>query len=396
MSDLLIKGNVILPDRLVADAILRSRNGRIVEVHDHVNCAAGETFIDCSGDYLAPGFVDVHVHGGAGADYMDGTVEAIRAINAAHARCGTTSIFPTTTTGSFEQLDRMVKACELVQASPGILDGARIAGIHFYGPYFAPDKVGVHSPDGRRDPVREEYEYFLSKDIIRIATCAAELPGASDFYAFAEARGCFITCGHSNAVWDELEVAFNHGMRHVDHFWCAMSSVSSLRARFGTPMQAGMEQYVLFNQRMSTEVIADGFHLSDDLLRFAYHIIGPDRTCLVTDANRAMDAPPGKYRFGPQEDGTWVYSDGQSVRGADGSLASSMHGMDHMVRTMARAVGGDLPEVIRMASLTPAQLVGIAGEVGSLEPGKRADIVVLSPNLHIRRVLIGGNAVHVA
>jgi N-acetylglucosamine-6-phosphate deacetylase len=395
VSNVLIKGNVILSDRIIENTILRCEDGRIARIEEFTPKHLQEKILDYTGHYLSPGFVDIHVHGAAGADYMDGTVDAVRTTNRAHARHGTTSIFPTTTTGSFDQLDAMVKACENVQSSWTPSDGARIAGIHFYGPYFAEDKVGVHSPDGRRDPVREEYEYFLSKAIIKIATCASELPGALDFFDFAREKGCLITCGHSNANWSELEAAFAHGMRHVDHFWCAMSSVSSLRARFGTPMQAGMEQYVLHNDGMSTEVIADGIHLSDDLLRFAYDMIGYHRTCLVTDANRAMDAPPGAYRFGSTDDGTWVHSDGQSVRGEDGSLASSMHGMDRMVKTMARAVGKCLPNIIRMASLTPAELAGVSDEVGSIEPGKRADIVVLNSELDIERVLIGAETVHV-
>lgn len=396
MNDLLLRGNLILEDAIHENAVIRCANGRIASIEAYDPRHEAEGLLDCGGSYLSPGFVDIHVHGGAGADYMDGTLDAVRRTNAAHARHGTTSIFPTTTTGSFAQLDAMVKACENVQASWTPADGARIAGIHFYGPYFAQDKVGIHAPEGRRDPVREEYEYFLGREIIKIATCASELPGALDFFDHARARGCFITCGHSNACWSELEAAFAHGMRHVDHFWCAMSSVASLRKRFGTPMQAGMEQYVLANHGMSTEVIADGIHLSDDLLRFAFRLIGPQRCCLVTDANRAMDMPPGQYRFGSLEDGSLVHSDGHSVRGEDGSLASSMHGMDRMVKTMARAVGDDLPAVIRMASLTPARLTGIAGDVGSLAPGKRADIVVLSPDLEVERVLIGGETVHAA
>ncbi|MDZ5449684.1 N-acetylglucosamine-6-phosphate deacetylase [Labrys sp. ZIDIC5] len=395
MKELLLKGNVILEDAILEDAVIHCVDGRIEAIEPPASRHEGKECLDFGGRYLSPGFVDIHVHGGAGADYMDGTVDAVRRTNVAHARHGTTSIFPTTTTGSFAQLDAMVKACENVQASWTPSDGARIAGIHFYGPYFAEDKVGIHAPEGRRDPVREEYEYFLGREIIKIATCASELPGALDFFDHARERGCFITCGHSNARWDELEAAFAHGMRHVDHFWCAMSSVASLRKRFGTPMQAGMEQYVLANPAMSTEVIADGIHLSDDLLRFAFRLIGPRRCCLVTDANRAMDMPPGQYRFGSQVDGSWVWSDGHSVRGADGSLASSMHGMDQMVKTMAKAIGQDLPAVIRMASLTPAELTGIAGDVGTLAPGKRADIVVLDGNLEVERVFIGGEPLSV-
>lgn len=390
MSVLAIKGNIVLPDRILEDELVQCRDGRIVTVGgvDFEPGASGS--LDMSGHYICPGFVDIHVHGAAGCDFMDGSDEAVRTVNLAHARHGTTSLFPTTTTGSFEQLDRMIKACENVQSSWRPSDGARIAGVHFYGPYFAGDKVGVHPPEGRRDPVREEYEYFLSNDIVKVATCASELPGSLEFFDFARANGCFITCGHSNASWGELDVAFAHGMRHVDHFWCAMSSVASLRQRFGTPMQASMEQYVLQNDEMSTEVIADGIHLSDDLLRFAYEVIGFRRTCLVTDANRAMDAPPGKYRFGSRDDGTWVFSDGSSVRGEDGALASSMHGMDRMVRTMAHAVGRNLPSVVRMASLTPAELVGAAKDIGSIAPGKLADFAVLDRDLHVKMVIIGG------
>ncbi|MFQ6242776.1 N-acetylglucosamine-6-phosphate deacetylase [Sinorhizobium meliloti] len=385
-----VKGDVVLPNKVRENAVVQCRDGRIVAVGAGDGETDGVGTLDMSDHFICPGFVDIHVHGAAGADYMDGFDEAVRTVNVAHARHGTTSLFPTTTTGSFEQLDAMIKSCENVQSNWQPEHGSRIAGVHFYGPYFAEDKVGVHSPEGRRDPVRGEYEYFLSKNIVRIATCASELPGALEFFDFARASGCFITCGHSNAVWSELDAAFARGMRHVDHFWCAMSSVASLRSRFGTPMQAGMEQYVLLNEEMSTEVIADGIHLSDDLLRFAYEMIGPHRTCLVTDANRAMDAPPGTYRFGSRLDGTWVYSDGQSVRGEDGSLASSMHGMDRMVRTMAVAVGKDLPAVIRMASLTPAQLAGVDADIGSIEPGKLADFAILDRNLHVKSVIIGG------
>jgi N-acetylglucosamine-6-phosphate deacetylase len=385
--DKIIVGDLVLPDRILRDGAVVCRNGLVADICD--DAPRDLPIVDHSGRYVSPGFVDIHVHGGANADFMDGSVDAVIAVDRAHARHGTTTIFPTTTTGSRAQLEAMIAACETAREAWTPKDGARIGGVHFYGPYFAADKVGVHAPEGRRDPAREEYEFFLNRDIVRIATCAAELPGARDFYRAAQRRGCLITCGHSNADWSELEAAYAEGMRHIDHFWCAMSSVASLRGRFGTPMRAGMEQYVLWNKGMSTEVIADGEHLSDELLRFAFDMIGPQRLCLVTDANRAMDAPPGCYRFGPQEDGTVVISDGRTVRGEDGSLASSMCGMDVMVRTMLRATGAPLPQIVQMASLTPARLTGIAASRGSLEVGKHADLVVLSQNIEVEAVYIG-------
>jgi N-acetylglucosamine-6-phosphate deacetylase len=325
---------------------------------------------------------------------MDGTAEAVSSVNRAHVRHGTTTIFPTTTTGSTAELKRMLDACAEVRRHWTPRDGARIGGVHYYGPYFAEDKVGCHAREGRRDPDPAEYEAFLGADLIRIATCAAELPGAGAFYRAARAHGCLVTCGHSNATWTEMARAYEAGMRHVDHFWCAMSSVSSVRTRLGTPMQGSMEQFVLAYPEMSTEVIADGCHLAPELLEFAYRMKGAARLCLVTDANRAVDMPPGRYRFGPAETGTWFESDGKVGFVPGEGLASSVKGMDHMVRTMfasmAASGGATLPEVIRMASLTPAQRVGMETQTGSLEAGKVADILVLSDTLAVERVFLGG------
>jgi N-acetylglucosamine-6-phosphate deacetylase len=223
----------------------------------------------------------MHVHGGEGADYMDGTCEAVRTANRAHLRRGTTSIFPTTTTGTSAELNAMLSACAEVRKNWTVEDGARIAGVHYYGPYFAPDKVGCHSQEGCRNPHRTEYDRFFAMALIRIATCAAELPGAEDFYRAARRHGCLVTCGHSNSTWTEMARAYRAGVRHVDHFWCAMSSVPSIRQRCGTPMQGSMEQFVLAHDEMSTEVIADGCHLAPELLDFAYRMKGPERLCLV-------------------------------------------------------------------------------------------------------------------
>jgi N-acetylglucosamine-6-phosphate deacetylase len=384
------QGDLILPDTVLERAFLVVEEGKIVAVDRQKPSSYTGPVTEIRGGYIAPGFIDIHVHGGDGADYMDGTPSAVRTANRAHLRHGTTTILPTTTTGSREQLDRMIHACMEVRDSWSVADGSFIGGIHFYGPYFAAEKVGCHSVEGRRDPNAEEYEYFLSLGVIRVATCAAELPGAVPFYRAARKRGCLITCGHSNASWAEMKAAFEAGVRHVDHFWCAMSSVSSLRVRFGTPMQASMEQFVLAHQEMSTEVIADGQHLSPELLDFAFQMKGAARLCLVTDSNRALDMPPGHYRFGPEEDGSWMESDGKVGLVPGRGLASSVMGMDTMVRTMASQTSASLPEVVRMASLTPAERLGIADQVGSLQAGKWADLLILNRQLEIERVFVRG------
>ena len=190
----------VLPDRLIEDATVILDRGRIVSVGraSKKRLPAGVEIIDGRGGYVTPGFIDIHVHGGAGADFMDGTVKAVRTACRAHARHGTTTIFPTTTTGSPAQIRAMLKACSAVKRSWSAADGSRIAGVHLYGPYFAEDKVGCHSVEGRRSPTAKEYRSYFESGIVKVATCAAELPGAEAFYREAKKRRCLVTCGHSN------------------------------------------------------------------------------------------------------------------------------------------------------------------------------------------------------
>ncbi len=390
---LIRNATAILPDRLLPNARLLLRAGRILEISkDCARVPRDAQVIDARGGYVSPGFIDIHVHGGGGADFMDGSPDAVRTACRTHLRHGTTTLFPTTTTGSPAEIHALIEACRVVRdASPAATPaGSRIAGVHLYGPFFAPDKVGCHAPEGRRNPTAAEFGRYFATGLIRIATCAAELPGAAAFYRAARRHGCLITCGHSNASWTEMDRAFRAGLRHVDHFWCAMSSVPTVRARLGTPMQGSMEQFVLLNRAMSTEVIADGEHLADELLEFAWRMLGPERLLLVTDSSRALDLPPGRYKFGHRTTGTDFDHDGRVGRAPGGSLASSAMGMDHMVRIMRSRTTAPLNDVIRMATLTPAERAGIAADTGSLTPGKRADLLLLSPTLRVREVWLDG------
>ena len=225
---------------------------------------------------------------------------------------------------------------------------------------------------------------------MRVATCAAEIPGSLDFYREASSRGYLVTCGHSNATWAQMTAAFELGMRHVDHFWCAMSTVDSLRNTYGTPMHASMEQFVLYHDEMSTEVIADGQHLSPELLEFAFRLKGARRLCLVTDSNRGVDMPPGDYRIGSQVDGELFRSNGEVGYIVNGGLCSSVIGMDTAVRNMHAMSSAGIADAVRMGSLTPAERTGLDSEIGSLEPGKRGDVLILNRDLEVRRVFMAG------
>ena len=389
MSDLaIVNATLILPDRLLPNAGIHVRSGQIVAVGraDELPPWTATT-IDAEGQHLSPGFVDMHVHGGDGADFMDGDEASFKKVIAAHRRHGTTGIVPTSTVATHEQTLRYLELCEHFRRAGEIL------GAHLYGPFFNEEKVGCHPKAPARPPARYEYQQYLKfAETILVATCAPELPGAMDFFRDAAACGIRLNSGHSNASWNEMAAAFELGMRHVDHFYCAMSSVPGMRERFGVPMQASMTEFVLGTEQMTTEVIADGCHLAPELLRFVVKMLGPDRTALVTDANRALDMPPGEYVFGPIDCGVTIVSDGNVGWTADRSaLASSVRGMDHMVRHMHRVVGIDLPTAIRMATLTPARILGLDHQIGRLAVGKAADLILLDADLNVRRVWCRGS-----
>jgi N-acetylglucosamine-6-phosphate deacetylase len=393
----LVNATVVLPDRLMEGGAVHVRDGRITAIgpRDEFPPFDGHT-IDAAGKFAAPGFIDMHVHGGGGADFMDGTADAFATAIRSHTRHGTTTIIPTSTVARHQQTLGFLDACRSFKrrgpdASHGL---CRVAGAHLYGPYFAEEKVGCHPKEEARPPTPAEYEQYLAfagDGTLLTATCAPELPGAADFYRAARSRGVRLNSGHSNASWDEMAMAHELGVRHVDHFFCAMSNYVSVRSRFDPPMRGGMMEYVLASDDLTTELIADGRHLAPELLRFALKMLGVERVALVTDCMRALDLPPGIYTFGSLDGGEPILSDGAVGLMPDGrSLASSVRGMDFMVRHMHKVVGVDLPTAVRMASLTPAHILGLDAELGSLGVGKRADILLFDDDLRVNSVWVDG------
>ena len=222
-------------------------------------------------------------------------------------------------------------------------------------------------------------------------TVAPEVDNAEWLVRTYAPRGVKFNIGHSHATFPQVEAAVKWGMRHVDHLFCAMSDRARLRQSQAFPMRAGVMEATLFFDELTTEVIADGKHLSPELLRFAYKCKGPDRLALVTDSMRAVDMPDGDYWFGAIGTGERVRKlDGVGVTIDGSALASGAMGMDHCVRTMHLSAGVPLPETIRMASLTPARILGVDSEIGSLEVGKRADVVILDKDLNVTQVFIHG------
>jgi N-acetylglucosamine-6-phosphate deacetylase len=389
-------GVVVLPDRLVENVRVRVEGQRIAQIGERV-ATAGAEIVDLAGGFLTPGFVELHVHGGAGSDFMDGTTDAFQTICRAHARHGTTSLLPTTTVARHDQHLAFFGLCRRFKRDE-IVGGSRVLGAHFYGPYFNYDARGAHPGAHVRHPDPAEYEQYLAyADCLTTATVAPELPGAESFVKACRARGIRCNAGHSFATFAQMEAAVGWGVRHIDHLFCAMSDRARLRQTQTYPMRGGVMEATLYFDELTTEVIADGKHLQRELLLLAYKCKGPDRLALVSDCNRALDMPDGPYVIGPLDGGEPMQkADGVGLMPNGTALASSVVGQDHCVRTFHQLTNVPLPEVIRMATLTPARIAGVDSELGSIAEGKVADLVILDRDLNVRSVYIGGRLVSVA
>jgi N-acetylglucosamine-6-phosphate deacetylase len=391
-TSLFTNGTILLADHVIYGGSVLVRDGVIRAVGESTLPPSPDT-IDIGGAYLAPGFIDLHVHGGDGADFMDATPDAFRTVCRAHARNGTTALLATTTVARHEQQLAFLDTCRQLKGRN--TGGAVVLGAHFYGPYFGPEARGCHPGAPVRTPVPQEYEDYLDfADCIVTATVAPELPGAEEFVRACRAAGIRCNAGHSHATFDQVESAISWGVRHVDHLFCAMSDRARLRQTQTYPMRGGLLEATLFFDELTTEVIADGKHLAPELLRLAHKIKGPDRLALVTDANRALDMPDGEYTFGPRDGGERIIrTDGVGIMPDGKSLASGVMGLDHGIRTFRAATGAPLVEVVRMASLTPARIAGFDSERGSIATGKIADLVVLDRDLNVRQVYLAGKQV---
>ncbi|MGE0610034.1 MAG: N-acetylglucosamine-6-phosphate deacetylase [Pirellulales bacterium] len=394
---LAFRGQVVLPDRIESGTVL-VRDGKIAELLPaDATLPAGTELIEAGTGFIAPGFVDLHVHGGSGGDFMDGTPDSFRLALQCHARHGTTSLAATTTVATHEHILATLQQTRHFRGHPQA-NGSRVLGAHFYGPYFRYEARGAHPGGPIRPPVEHEYSQYLEfADDLVTATVAPEVPGAQEFALACRDRGVRTNVGHSWATLAQMAEAVEWGVRHVDHLFCAMSDKSKLRTLQMYPMQGGVLEATLYFDELTTEVIADGKHLDAGLLRLAYKLKGPDRLALVTDSSRALDMPDGPYVIGPTVGGEPLIRRDNVGMMPDGSaLASSVMGMDHMVRTFIELTGRPVWEVIRMASLTPARIAGRDADIGSLERGKLADILLLGQSLQIERVFIEGRELDLA
>lgn len=351
----------------------------------------GARRVDARGLVAAPGFVDLHVHGGRGADFMDATDEAFRISGEFHAAGGTTAYLPTTATESPEAVLACIDAAARCREQR--LGGVRILGVHVEGPYLAPTKHGCHDPGFVRGPSPAENRAFLDRaPIIRRITLAPELPGVLDFIRDCARVGIVPSGGHSEATLDQTLEALDAGMTMITHLYSAMSTIVK-RGPFRVP---GMLEATLLDDRLATELIADLKHVDRDLLRLALKSKAERSVCFVTDAMRGAGMPDGTYAFGSARGTKAVVENGVARNLANTGFASSTVRMIDLVRNAVETVGLDLESAVRRASLVPATIAREAGRLGSLEPGKAADVVLLAeqPRLEVRLTVVGGEVVY--
>ena len=348
-----------------------------------------DTVIDACGQFLSAGFVDIHTHGGGGADFLDATSEAFLTVAQTHARHGTTTLLPTATSSTAEEALKMFDAFQKASAENPL--GADMPGIHLEGPYFSPKQCGAQDPAHLRTPEPAEYNVLLDAcDRILRWSAAPELPGSTAIAAALKARGVLPSIGHSDAEFDEAIAAFEAGFTHVTHLYSCTSTVH----RKNAIRHAGIVESAYLTDGMTVEIIADGIHLPPALLQMIYRFIGPRRTALVTDSMRAAGMPEGPSILGSLTNGLPVIVEEGVAKLPDRTaLAGSVATMDQLLQNMVHLANATLPDAVMMASETPAKIVGLTDR-GTLDLGKRADIVLFDENLQITRTIVGGQTVY--
>jgi N-acetylglucosamine-6-phosphate deacetylase len=371
---------LILPDGIRDGLDVVVEDGTIVEIRERTSAADA---IDLQGNYLAPGFIDLHLHGALGRDTMEGTAEAFGKICDYHATGGTTTLLLTTVTAPIAEIVQVLRAVRVARNN-GL---KQIAGVHVEGPFISKNRAGAQRAEFIRDPEPHLVDQLLEfADIMRIVTLAPELPGALALIDRLRMHKIIVSGGHSDASDLEARAGFEYGMGHVTHTFNAMSSAR----RRGIYREAGLLEFALSQPEIVCELIADGHHVSPTLMKMLYRAKGPQGICLVTDATAGAGLPAGKeFSLGGR---SCVVDDGVCLLADRSGLAGSSSRMIDLVRVVVNQVGVPLREAIAMASTNPARELGLTSK-GKLERGADADFVVISPQFEARQTFVAGEPV---
>lgn len=378
----IINGQILTPQGWLKDGSVLINDGKILEITNSDLAVIGATVIDAKGMFIVPGFVSMHCHGGGGHDFTEGTTEAFKEAVAAHLKHGSTTIFPTLSSTTFENIRLAAATCDQLMAEDA---DTTIMGLHIEGPYLNENMAGTQWKEFLKNPDPEEYKALVeSTKCIKRWDISPELPGAHDFARYMTSKGILTAITHTEAEYQEIKDAFAAGFTHAAHFYNAMPGFHKRREY----KYEGTVESVYLMDDMSVEVIADGVHLPATILKLVYKVKGVEKTCLVTDSLKFAG-----YTGETINDPNYVIENGVCKWADRQTLAGSVATADVLVQTMVKKAGIPLEDAIRMASETPARLTGIADSKGTLEKGKDADIVILDNDVNVRCVFTKGKEV---
>jgi N-acetylglucosamine-6-phosphate deacetylase len=367
------------PLEVIENPLVTMEDGHVLSVTSRAATPIPEhaRFLDLADGILAPGLIDIHVHGGAGHDVMQAGDDALARMECHFAQHGVTSYCPTTVTAP---LDETIVALERLATPrrPGT-HRARPIGLHFEGPFISHAKRGVHPPEYLVAPSIELFEkmWQAAEGKVAVMTIAPELPGAGDVIRVAAERGVCISLGHSNATLEETQQGIASGARHATHTFNAMRPLDH--------REPGVLGAVLADDRVTADLIADGIHVHPEMVSLFLRAKGPEGAVLITDAISATGMGDGRFRLGGFE----VEVKGDRCE-YDGKLAGSVLTLDRAVRNITQFAGWSLQQALRLATFNAARVLG-RSDIGAIAPGAQADFIVLSRDGQIQRTIIGGN-----
>lgn len=386
---LIHNGKIILHNRILTTGSVLIQDGRILAVEEGSMDFPGAQTIDAKGLYISPGFIDIHVHGGGGYDFMDATEEAFLHIAAVHAQHGTTSMMPTTTSADKEGILETLDVYDKIKDAPS--NGAALIGLHLEGPYFAMNQRGAQDPRFIRDPDPAEYMDILNhSSSIKRWSVAPERKGALAMGMVLKERGVIASMAHTEATYEEAFEAFQHGYSLLTHFYSAMSGVVRRNAR----RFAGVVETGYLHDELDVEIIADGTHLPAPLLKLVYKIKGAAHTALITDAIRAAGTNLTESFLGHPKHALPVIIEDEVAKLPDRTaFAGSVAMADRLVRTMVNLAEVPLVDAIRMITETPARIMKLQDKIGSLKAGMDADLVFFDEEITVTKTFVKGRLV---
>ena len=377
----IVNGRILTPNGWLEGGSVIIEDNKIKAVSNIDLHIVDAEIIDAKGCYVVPGGIDMHTHGGGGRDFIEGSEDAFRAAVNAHIKHGTTTIYPTLSSSTIPTIEAACQACEKLMAEKV----SPVLGLHIEGSYINPKQAGAQNPVLIKAPLAEEYEPLLDKySCIKRWDEAPELQGSVEFITACRKHGVLTALTCTRATYEDVVAAHDAGLSHAAHFYNAMPVVYK-EHEFKVP---GTVESVYALQDMTVEVIADGIHVPPVMLQVVYQIKGVEKTALITDS-LAYAASEGNVSSEPSV----ILEDGVCKLADHSALAGSIATMDTLIRTCIQKAEIPMIDVFRMASETPAKIMGIYDRKGSIEEGKDADIMMFNDDINLTYVMQMGHEV---